>query len=232
MRANGFGVPRAVFWDMDGTLVDSEKVWTVSLQDTARFLGGTMSTEAREAVVGSNMAATMVVLFDDLDLQADPERVDAAQRYLTERTGELFADGLVWRPGAQAALGMVRDAGWPTALVTNTERALTEQALNTIGRDHFTVSVCGDEVAHGKPAPDPYLRAAALLGVEPGDCLAVEDSPTGASAAERSGAAVLVVPCDVPVPAGPGRVLRASLAGWTAGDVRSDYAQAQRDRAA
>ena len=113
----------------------------------------------------------------------------------------------------------MRAAGWPAALVTNTGRALTELALDVIGREHFAVTVCGDEVPAGKPDPDPYLRAADLLGVSAADCLAVEDSPTGALAAERAGAGVLVVPCEVPVPGGPGRVLRESLVGLTAADV-------------
>ena len=109
------------------------------------------------------------------------------------------------------------------ALVTNTERALTELALDGLGRERFTVTVCADEVARGKPEPDPYLRAAELLGVDAVGCLAVEDSPTGALAAGRAGAAVLVVPCDVPVPARPGQVHRESLIGLTSGDIRASY---------
>ena len=224
--------PKAVLWDMDGTLLDSEKVWTVSLADTARWLGGKLSQAARDDVVGSNMARTMIVLFDDLGLDREAGRVADAQRFLTRRTEELFAEGLVWRPGAQEALHTVREAGWPMALVTNTERTLTELALNGIGREHFTVTVCADEVARGKPDPDPYLRAAELLGVAAQECLAVEDSPTGALAATRAGAAVLVVPCDVPVPAGPGRFHRESLVGLTPSDVRDGYALVRAARAA
>jgi HAD superfamily hydrolase (TIGR01509 family) len=224
--------PAAVLWDMDGTLVDSEKVWTVSLAATARWLGGELSAAAREAMIGSNMVRTLGLMFDDLGLDRDPALMAQAQRQLTARTGELFAAGLEWRPGALAALRTVRDAGWPTALVTNTGRALTELALEGIGREHFTVTVCLDEVRRGKPAPDPYLRAADLLGVEPEECLAVEDSPTGATAAERSGAAVLVVPCEVPVPAGPRRVHRASLVGLTPDDIRISYTQARGERVA
>ena len=224
--------PAAVLWDMDGTLVDSEKVWTVSLADTARWLGGELSQAARDDMVGSNMARTMVLMFDDLGLRRDAARITEAEAFLTGRTRELFAGGLEWRPGAQEALRTVRAAGWPTALVTNTGRALTELALDGIGREHFAVTVCGDEVPRGKPDPDPYLRAAELLGVAAGECLAVEDSPTGALAAGRAGAAVLVVPCDVPVPDAPGRVHRSSLVGLTAADVRSDYSLARRGRAA
>ena len=224
--------PGAVLWDMDGTLVDSEKVWTISLADTARRLGGELSARAREDMVGSSMPRSLGIMFDDLGLPHEADRLATAERWLTERTGELFAAGLEWRPGALGALRAVRAAGWPTALVTNTLRSLTEQALESIGREHFTVTVCGDEVPHGKPAPDPYLRAAELLGVAPEQCLAIEDSPTGAIAAERAGAAVLVVPCEVPVPAGPQRVHRASLTGLTAADVRAGYAQARSKRAA
>lgn len=205
---------------MDGTLVDSEKVWTVSLVDTASWLGGRLSPAARDAMIGSNMARTLGLMFDDLGLVHDEHRMADAARYMTKRTAELFADGLEWRPGALDALRMVRAAGWPMALVTNTERALTELALDGIGREHFTVTVCGDEVPNAKPAPDPYLRAAELLGVAAADCLVVEDSPTGTLAAERAGAAVLAVPCDVEVPPGPGRTLRASLLDLTPADIR------------
>jgi len=218
---------------MDGTLVDSEKLWTVSLHDTARWLGGTLSSAARDAVVGGDLPRTLATIFDDLGLPPhDGERMAAAARFLTDRTAELFAGGLPWRPGAQDALRLLDGLGWPTALVTNTERALTEAALDSIGREHFAVSVCADEVPSGKPDPDLYLRAAELLGVAPARCLAIEDSPSGVVAAERAGAAVLVVPCDVPVPTGPGRVLRTSLVGLTRADLQDSYAQARGERAA
>jgi len=224
--------PDAVLWDMDGTLVDSEKLWTTSLHDTARWLGGALSPAAREAVVGGDMPRTLATLFDDLGLPHDAERMAAAERFLNDRTAELFAGGLSWRPGAQEALRLLDHLGWPTALVTNTERALTEAALDSIGREHFAVSVCADEVPFGKPDPDLYLRAAELLGVAPARCLAIEDSPSGALAAQRAGAAVLVVPCDVPVPGGPGRVLRPSLVGLTRADLQASYAEARGERAA
>jgi HAD superfamily hydrolase (TIGR01509 family) len=224
--------PDAVLWDMDGTLVDSEKLWTISLHDTAGWLGGSLSQAARNAMVGADLARTLVLLFDDLGLPRDAARMADAGRHLSDRTAELFAGGLPWRPGAQEALRLVDGLGWPTALVTNTGRTLTEAALDSLGREHFAVSVCADEVPRGKPDPDPYLRAAELLGVAPPRCLAVEDSSNGALAAERAGAAVLVVPCDVPVPAEPGRVLRASLVGLTLDDLRACYAEARGERVA
>ena len=222
----------AVLWDMDGTLVDSEKVWTIALDSAARRLGGVLSAAARVAIIGSNLPRTLAIMFDDLGLATEPERTAEAERMILDRTAELFSGGLEWRPGAQDALRTVRAAGWPTALVTNTGRELTELALDGIGREHFTVTVCGDEVPRGKPDPDPYLRAADLLGVDAADCLAVEDSPTGTLAAERAGAAVLVVPCEVPVPSGPGRVHRASLLNLSVDDVRLSYTRARSDRAA
>ena len=190
-----------------------------------------MSPAARDAVVGGDMARTLATLFDDLGLPRDPARMAEAERFIDDRTAELFAGGLPWRPGALEALRLVDGLGWPTALVTNTGRTLAEAALDSIGREHFTVSVCADEVPFGKPDPDPYLRAAELLGVAPARCLAVEDSPNGALAAERAGAAVLVVPCDVPVPAGPGAraaaVTRRAHARRPAGQLRGGTARAR-----
>ncbi|MHA6800365.1 HAD family hydrolase [Bounagaea algeriensis] len=204
----------AVLFDMDGTLVDSEKLWGVALEDYAAHRGGALSEEVRETMVGSNMPRSMRLMLEDLHLPAAEEDIAAAGEWVAGRMRELFAAGLPWRPGAQQALRAVRAQGLRTALVTSTIRSLTEQALQTVGREHFDATVCGDEVGgRNKPEPEPYRRACELLGLEPERCLAVEDSPTGVAAAEAAGCLVLVVPCEVPVPAGPRRVLRESLEG-------------------
>ncbi len=202
----------AVLFDMDGTLLDSEKMWDVALHDLAASLGGTLSADARRAMVGSNMRDSVALLHSDVGVDADPA---ASAAFLSARTTELFRTGLTWRPGARELLGAVRAAGVPAALVTSTHRALTEVALDTLGRENFAASVCGDEVAEPKPAPESYLRAAELLGVRPQDCVAIEDSPTGAAAAQAAGCAVLAVPSEVPVPPAPGRTVRQSLDGVT-----------------
>jgi HAD superfamily hydrolase (TIGR01509 family) len=211
--------PRALLWDMDGTLLDSERHWDVALRDLARYLGGSLSDSIRAQMVGASTAMSIGLLFTDLGLRPDPRASAEAHSWLLERTGELFDEGLTWRPGAEAALDLVGAAGLPMALVTNTSRALTERALGTLGRERFTASVCGDEVQRGKPEPEPYLRAAELLGVAVGHCLTIEDSPTGASAAGAAGCPVLVVPCEVTVPERSGRVFRRSLEGLTLAEL-------------
>lgn len=216
---------KAVLWDMDGTLLDSEKLWDVAVYELAEHLGGTMTAAVRHSLIGSSGPNALRIMFAALDLDPTPDAVRAAGQWLERRIGELFAGGIPWRPGAKDTLALVQAAGLPMGLVTNTKRSLTEYGLDTIGRDYFTVSVCGDEVEHGKPAPDMYLKAAELLGLSPGDCLVIEDSPTGAAAAERAGARVLVVPCEIPVPAGPGRVVRESLEGLTLADLQAVHSQ-------
>jgi HAD superfamily hydrolase (TIGR01509 family) len=207
-------VPAAVLWDMDGTLVDSEKLWDVSLRELTARLGGTLDDATRESLVGSNLAGTLHALFDRAGRACEPAALAEAGDWLLTRTGELFRAGLPWRPGAREALAAVRAAGVPMALVTSTERELTEIALDTIGRERFDVTVCGDEVdGRNKPDPWPYLKAAELLGVPAADCVAVEDSPTGVRAAVAAGATVLAVPCDAAVEPGERRVLRDSLVG-------------------
>jgi HAD superfamily hydrolase (TIGR01509 family) len=213
------GTPEAVLWDMDGTLIDSEKLWDVSLADLAGHLGGVLTEAARASMVGANVATTIRILFETLDLEPDAEAMGKAGRWLTERTGELFRDELRWRPGAREALASVRAAGVPMALVTSTQRVLTEVALDTIGRESFAVTVCGDEVdGKNKPHPEPYLKAARLLGAVPQRCVAIEDSPTGMRSAVEAGCRVIVVPCEVPIGPGDGWVVRESLVGL---DVRA-----------
>ncbi|GAA3799146.1 MULTISPECIES: HAD family phosphatase [Amycolatopsis] len=212
----------AVLWDMDGTLVDSEKLWDVALYECAEWLGGTLSTEQRLTLVGSNMDATAGFLLTVTGHEPTAAAVAETGAWIRDRTANLFADELPWRPGAREALTAVRRAGVPSALVTSTERSLTELALDTIGREFFDVTVCGDEVdGLNKPHPEPYLRAARLLGADPARCVAVEDSPPGAASAAAAGCVVLVVPNDVSVEAGPRRVFRTSLTGVDADTLRA-----------
>ena len=162
-------------------------------------------------MVGSVAENTIRIVYTDLGLELDPSAMAESSRWLHDYTATLFDGGLPWCDGAKELLEALAAEGTPMALVTNTQRALTERALNSIGRHYFSATVCGDEVPSGKPAPDPYLRAAALLGLAPEECLAVEDSVTGTAAAERAGCPVLVVPNDVEVPAwqrGDGAFLR------------------------
>ncbi|MEV6694731.1 HAD family phosphatase [Micromonospora sp. NPDC051196] len=186
-----------MLFDMDGTLVDSERLWDVALAELAETYGGSLSVQARRAMVGTGMADSMRILHDDLGQpHRDPETSAA---WINVRILELFRSGLQWRPGAVALLGAVRAARIPTALVTSSGRALVEIALDTLGRDSFDVVVCGDEVEATKPHPEPYLTAARLLDVPIGRCVAIEDSAIGVASAVAAGAAVLAVPAEVPL---------------------------------
>lgn len=211
--------PAGVLWDMDGTLLDSEKLWDIAVRELAVELGGEMTTELRHALIGASGPNALHTMFTGLGLEPHPEALLGAGRFLERRVTELMTGPIPWRPGAAEALDTVRAAGLSTALVTNTKRSLTELALETLGRERFDISVCGDEVEHGKPHPAVYLRAAELLGLDPKDCVAIEDSVTGVQAAAAAGCAVLAVPCEIPVPADPFRVHRDSLVGLSLSDL-------------
>lgn len=219
---------KAVLWDMDGTLVDSEKLWDVSMLELFTELGGVMTPEVREATVGGSAESVMAAVYADLGLDPDPVAMAESADWLHDRTGELFEAGLPWLRGARELLDALLAEGIPMALVTNTRRGLTEQALKSIGKHYFSAIVCGDEVERAKPAPDPYLRAAELLGCAPEQCLAIEDSVTGSAAAEAAGCLVLVVPNDVEVPDSPRRRPFASLTGLSVADLRSLHADLNR----
>ena len=216
---------QAVLFDMDGTLVDSEKLWDISLAALYEELGGRLTPEVRESMVGGSAEDTMQTVYTDLGLDLDPVAMAQSIHWLHEYTGELFDNGLPWCDGAQELLEALAAEGTPMALVTNTQRALTDRALNSIGHKYFSATVCADEVPRGKPAPDLYLHAATLLELPPSACLAIEDSVTGTAAAEGAGCPVLVVPNDVAVPGGPRRRHISSLAHVDVADLRAIYSQ-------
>ena len=184
-----------------------------------------MTPEVRTSMVGGSAEDTIRTVYTELGLEPDPVAMAESDRWLHDYTAQLFDGGLPWCDGAKELLEALAAEGTPMALVTNTQRALTDRALNSIGHHYFSATVCGDEVPTGKPAPDAYQRAAALLGLAPEACLAIEDSVTGTAAAERAGCPVLVVPNDVAVPHGPRRTHISSLADVGVADLRRVFGE-------
>lgn len=208
---------RAVLFDMDGTLIDSEKLWTVALDRTAADLGGRLTSATRRAMVGHDLVNSIDLLLADVGVRRSTAEVAAM---LTAHTATLFAGEIDWQPGARQLLDRVRQAGLATALVTATHRELVTLALNTLGPNNFDAVVCGDEVAANKPDPAPYRTAVDLLGVTADESLAIEDSPNGSASALAAGVPVLVVPSEVEVAPREGMTIADSLVGIEVDDLR------------
>ena len=208
---------------MDGTLVETEQYWGEAMFELAARLGGRMSDDARARTVGSSMRVSMGVLHADLGLRRSEEQLQADARWVEDRTAELMAGGIAWQPGARELLVAVRAAGLATALVTTTPRRLAEIVLRSIrddlGCDPFDLTVCGDEVPARKPDPAPYLQAIAALGVDPDECVVIEDSAAGIASGLAAGVAVLGVPAMQAVEPAPGLTLRDDLVGVGPADL-------------
>jgi beta-phosphoglucomutase-like phosphatase (HAD superfamily) len=197
---------RAVLFDMDGTLVETEQYWGEAMFELAGILGGRMSESARAATVGSTIRRSMSILHADLGLDRTEEQLLADARWVEDRTAQLLATGISWCPGARELLTEVRAAGLRTALVTTTPRRLADIVLATIRTDldgdPFDVTVCGDEVPARKPDPAPYRQAMAELGVQ-----------SGVAAGLAAGIAVLGVPTVQKIEPAEGLTLRDGLVG-------------------
>jgi len=218
-----------VLFDMDGTLVDSERLWSVAMDRVAGDLGGAMSPAARARTVGQSVPFAVGIMLEDIGAA---ESVESTVELLLAITGEIFAAELLWQPGAEELIDAIRAAGLKTALVTNSPRSLVDVALDMLGNHRFDVIICGHEVVRGKPDPYPYLRATELLGLTADAVLAVEDSPSGTQAAVDAQIPVLVVPSVVAVPEGPGRIFASSLLGATVEELRHLHREFARSRRA
>ncbi|GHJ47834.1 hydrolase [Catellatospora sp. TT07R-123] len=197
----------AVLLDMDGTLVDTERQWVLAIHDLVAELGGIPVDDRR--IVGGSVATIVAVLGESLGHRRPvPELVLLLEAAVARRIEQ---SGIELRPGARRLLELLSAYGVPTALVTSSGRGDTERVLDVLGRGHFAVTVTADDVVRHKPDPLPYLTAARLLGVDPGRCVAVEDSLAGLAAAEAAGCTTVAVPCLQPIPAAPGRHVLASL---------------------
>ena len=214
---------RAVLFDMDGTLVETEQYWGEAMFELAARLGGRMSEAARAQTIGASMRVSMSVLHADLGLRRTEAELAVAGRWVEDRTAQLMAAGISWRPGAAELLREVRSAGLGAALVTTTPRRLADIVLGVIradlGADPFDVTVCGDEVPARKPDPAPYRQAMQALAVEPAECVVVEDSQAGIAAGLAAGCAVLGVPAVQRVDPVAGLTLREGLGGLGVADL-------------
>ena len=185
--------PAAVIFDNDGLTLDTEVVWTRAEVLLFERHGGVFTHEHKVELVGSAGAVAAAKLERMLGLPA------GAGPGLMAELHELLAleleQGCEPMPGAVDLLAALGAAGTPVALCSNSPRRFVDIALAGSGlTGAFAVTVAGDEVPNGKPAPDPYLAVAARLGAAPATCTALEDSPTGAASARAAGMRVLGVP--------------------------------------
>ncbi|CAN5342456.1 MAG: HAD family hydrolase [Nocardioides sp.] len=203
-------LPAAVLWDMDGTLVDTEPYWFEAEHELALEAGATWTEADQKSLVGSSLSNSAQIIATRMGLALSTDEIIAR---LLDGVIARVGSHVPWRPGALALLGSQAELGVPAALVTMSYRRLVDLILSSLPEATFAEVVTGDTVAHGKPHPEPYLTAAARLGVAPADCLAIEDSVPGAASAEAAGCRVVVIPAHVKVPASPRRIERPTLEG-------------------
>jgi len=198
---------RAVLWDMDGLLVDSEPLWFEVERAVMARLGGEWGEADQQALIGGSLDRTVSWLLAKAAVPAS--RDDVARWLVAEMAALIGARGLPLQPGAGPLLAGLDAVGVPCALVTASSRAIMEAVLKVTALS-FRVTICGEDVRRGKPDPEPYMLAADRLGVPAAGCVVLEDSPTGIEAARAAGCPVIAVP-SVPVPPDPGLVTVRSL---------------------
>jgi len=199
---------QAVLLDMDGTLVDTEGFWWEVEVEVFAALGHTLDDSWRHVVVGGPMTRSAGFL-----IEATGADITLAELSVLLNSGfeDRIGRSLPLMPGAARLLAELAEYEIPTALVSASHRRIIDRVLSALGPQHFALTVAGDEVARTKPYPDPYLLAAAGLGVDPARCAVVEDTATGVAAAEAAGCLVVAVPSVAPIAPADRRTVVTSL---------------------
>ncbi len=180
--------PCAVLFDMDGTLIDSEPFHYETLLKAIVAFSGAVPENFENRVTGTTIADCHAMLRNETGFTADLDAFVKA-KYAAYVEGAIR---LKFRPGAAEILAYLDRVGIPYAIVSNSDRILMDANLRAVGlrRPDF-ISVSRNDVREGKPAAEPYLRGAYLLGVEPSQCIVVEDSVPGAHAGLAAGMTVI-----------------------------------------
>ncbi len=208
--------PAAVLWDMDGTLVDTEPYWISAETALIESYGGSWSHEEAMQLVGQGLWHSARILQAKGVTLSEDEIIDL----LTDRVlHQLVERGIPWRPGARELLVALRDAQIPTALVTMSIGRMAHHVAGQLGFVGFDAVVSGDDVEHAKPHPEPYLRGAEALGVDPTACIAIEDSPPGVASASAAGMVAIGVPFLLDLTEAPADALWPTLEGRTIADL-------------
>jgi HAD superfamily hydrolase (TIGR01509 family) len=187
----------AILLDMDGTLLDTERVYLESLIAALGACGYTDDIlTLGHAMVGMPASDCEAMLYDRYGEQFPLADLNAA---FCSRRDEVFRTGIPLKRGAAELLDALHGHGYPMAIVTSSSRRTAEEHLTLAGiRGRFDSVLTRDDVARGKPSPDLYLLAASRLGFPPASCLAIEDSNPGVAAAHAAGAITIMVPDIVP----------------------------------
>jgi len=182
---------RAVVFDLDGVLVQSEEIWDEVRERYVRERGGRYDAEAQRAMMGMSSTEWSRYIHDELGVAAAPEEINAdVVRLMTER----YREQLPLVPGAPEAVERLA-ASYPLGLASSSNRPLIDAVLELSGlARHFRATVSSEEVVKGKPAPDVYLEVARRLRVRPSRCVAVEDSHNGIRSAKAAGMHVVAIP--------------------------------------
>jgi HAD superfamily hydrolase (TIGR01509 family) len=181
----------AVVFDLDGVLVDSESVWDAARREVVARCGGRWRADATRAMMGMSSPEWSRYMHDLLDVPLEPEEIN---ELVVASLLDQYRHRLPLLPGAVATVRRLADR-WPLGLASSANRPVIDAVLERAGiTDCFAVTVSGEEVAAGKPAPDVYLTAARRLGVDPAYAAAVEDSTNGLRAAAAAGMVVIASP--------------------------------------
>lgn len=184
---------KAVIFDMDGTIFDSEPVYMKINQDAAKQLGGYISDELYHSTVGTTMGESYSILAKGLDDNFPMDKfADLWPILWEEYTKE---NGVVIKDGMLELIQYLNAHKITIALATSSYRSEAELCLKMSNlRSEFATIVTGDEVKKGKPNPEIYLKAANNINIDPKNCLAIEDSNAGAQAAINAGMKTIVIP--------------------------------------